>query len=129
MTQVQFVFETTTDPTHVSPPEAGPGIPHPGYVPGTTPSAMPETVSGPNQVIPGMPPGPPAQHTTISGHGNDALEPTVASAMLTELATAKETIANLTGELTRVRSKNLQLEDQAGTGKRKNSNTLVYLIL
>ena len=110
MTNVQFVVEASTEPNDVSQDASGPGMTNPGEPANTVPD--------PSQVVPGKPPGPPAHLPPSSGPGADLLNPAVAAVMVTELTTAKETIANLNDELARVRSRNLQLEDHASTGKK-----------
>ena len=110
MTNVQFVVEASTDPNLESQNASGPGI--------TNHGEPDDTVPDHSQVVPSKPPGPPAQLPPSSGPGADPLDPAVAAVLVTELTTAKETITTLNDELTRVRSRNLQLEDQASTGKK-----------
>ena len=110
MTNVQFVVEASTEPNDVSQDASGPGM--------TNPGEPADTVPDPSQVVPDKLPGPPAHLPPSSGPGADLLNPAVAAVMVTELTTAKETIANLNDELARVRSRNLQLEDHASTGKK-----------
>ena len=110
MTNVQFVIEASTDPNLESQNASGPGI--------TNHGEPDDTVPDHSQVVPSKPPGPPAQFPPSSGPGADPLDPAVAAVLVTELTSAKETITTLNDELTRVRSRNLQLEDQASTGKK-----------
>ena len=95
MTNVQFVVEASTDPNLESQIASGPGI--------TNHGEPDDTVPDHSQVVPGKPPGPPAQFPPSSGPGADPLDPAVAAVLVTELTTAKETITTLNDELTRVR--------------------------
>ena len=52
----------------------------------------------------------PSVHHTEVGGDSDAI-------MKSELASAHETIANLNGEVARLRAKNMVLENQASSGK------------